>query len=137
MSLYLNFVRMVFRSAFKIHYPMLYFLSRKVVIRMHRYKNLLSSFIQQSKEILGNNLIGIYLHGSAAMGCFNQKSDIDLLIVVKESIPGKIKFWYMNMVAELNDYAPAKGIELSIFCRIYARHSYTQLLLICISLQHI
>ena len=34
------------------------------------------------RAILGNNLVGFYLHGSLAMGCFNpDRSDIDLLVV--------------------------------------------------------
>ncbi|MCK5129970.1 MAG: nucleotidyltransferase domain-containing protein [Clostridiales bacterium] len=30
--------------------------------------------------------MGIYLHGSLAMGCYTNNSDIDLLIVVKEPL---------------------------------------------------
>lgn len=36
-------------------------------------KELLDDFVMSSKNILGDNLTGIYLHGSAAMGCFNNK----------------------------------------------------------------
>ncbi len=73
------------------------------------------SFVAQSQEILGDNLVGIYLHGSAVMGCFNEKkSDIDLVVVVNTLIPDNIKRQYMDMVVELNAYAPKKGIELSI-----------------------
>lgn len=37
-------------------------------------------------EELSENLVGIYLHGSLAMGCFNpSRSDVDL-VVVKESL---------------------------------------------------
>lgn len=44
------------------------------------YEDLLFRFTKMSKETLGDNLIGIYLHGSAAMGCFHsQKSDDDIL----------------------------------------------------------
>lgn len=82
---------------------------------MNQYKDLLDSFVQQNKSILGNNLIGIYLHGSAVMGCFNdKKSDIDLLIVIKKDISDEIKQLYMDMVVELNKQAPVKGLELSI-----------------------
>ena len=78
-------------------------------------ENITKSFVEQSQAILGNNLVGIYLHGSAVMGCFNEKkSDIDLLIVVNTVIPNEIKRRYMDMVVELNTYAPEKGIELSI-----------------------
>lgn len=49
------------------------------------------------------------------MGCYNEKkSDIDLLAVVKQVIPDNIKHRFMDMVVELNTYAPSKGIELSI-----------------------
>ncbi len=72
-------------------------------------------FVEQSQTILKDNLIGIYLHGSATMGCVNpQKSDIDLLVVVNTAIPDKIKIQYMDMALELNTYAPKKGLEFSI-----------------------
>ena len=78
-------------------------------------KSLIDDFVIQSKNILGNNLTGIYLHGSAVMGCFNsKKSDIDLLVVVKYAVAKEIKRQYMDMVVSLNQKAPKKGIELSI-----------------------
>lgn len=78
-------------------------------------KRLLDEFVIHSKEILGDNLTGIYLHGSAVMGCFNdRKSDIDLLVVVKDVISKEIKLRYMDMIIELNRHAPEKGVELSI-----------------------
>ena len=44
-------------------------------------------FVEKSIEILQDNLVGVYLHGSAVMGCFNPaKSDLDLIVVVKESM---------------------------------------------------
>ena len=85
---------------------------------MDALKDLLQSFVTQSQKILGDNLIGIYLHGSAVMGCYNKKkSDIDLLVVVEEAIPDNIKHCFLDMVVELNNYAPPKGIELSIVKR--------------------
>lgn len=82
---------------------------------MDEYRNLLDSLAQQSKNILGDNLIGIYLHGSAVMGCFNnEKSDIDFIVVIKTDISNEIKRQYMDMAVELNKQAPAKGIEFSI-----------------------
>lgn len=51
------------------------------------YQEILNEIVKQSKKLLGVELVGIYLHGSMAMGCFNSdKSDIDLLIVIKNSI---------------------------------------------------
>ena len=38
-------------------------------------------FVSQSRLILGENLVGVYLHGSAVMGCFNPaKSDLDFIV---------------------------------------------------------
>ena len=85
---------------------------------MNTLNDLLKSFVAQSQKILGDNLIGIYLHGSAVMGCYNEKkSDIDLLVVVSHIIPNDIKHRFMDMVVDLNTYAPSKGIELSIVKR--------------------
>ncbi len=78
-------------------------------------ENITENFVKQSQKILGDNLAGIYLHGSAAMGCFNEKkSDIDLLVVVDSALSDEIKRRYMDMVVELNTYAPKKGFELRI-----------------------
>lgn len=84
------------------------------------YRDLLMKFVSFSKEIFGNNLTGIYLHGSAVMGCFQPgKSDIDLLLVVKEDISDDAKRQFMDMVVELNKQAPAKGLELSIIKEVF------------------
>ena len=46
-------------------------------------EKLLYDFVERSQDILGDNLVGIYLHGSLAMGGFTpDKSDIDLIVVV-------------------------------------------------------
>lgn len=82
---------------------------------MDEYSNLIDDFVRQNQNILGENLVGIYLHGSAVMGCFNsQKSDLDFIIVIREPVSNAAKRAYMDMVVELNKQAPAKGIELSI-----------------------
>ena len=67
------------------------------------------NFTRRSREILGDNLVGIYLRGSAAMDCFNEKkSDIDLLTVVDRPISDEEKRKYMDMAAALNADAPEK-----------------------------
>lgn len=78
-------------------------------------QELLNNLVDESKKILGDNLTGIYLHGSAAMGCFHvKKSDIDFIIVVKKELSKKIKRKYMDMLIELNQKAPKKGIEMRL-----------------------
>ena len=75
----------------------------------------INSFVEKSKEILQDNLVGVYLHGSAVMGCYNpSKSDIDLIVVVKDFIEDKVKRAFMDMVIELNEKGPEKGLEMSI-----------------------
>ncbi len=74
-----------------------------------------TGFVEKSKEILQENLVGIYLHGSAVMECFNPaKSDLDLIVVVKNSMSDADKRAYMGMVVDLSSQGPAKGIEMSV-----------------------
>ena len=77
--------------------------------------SLINGFVEQTKELLRENLVGIYLHGSLAMGCFNpRKSDIDLIIVVDQPLSDPVKRAYLDMVVGYNACGPAKGIEMSI-----------------------
>lgn len=77
--------------------------------------NITKTIVTQSRQILGPHLAGIYLHGSAAMGCFHEKkSDIDLLVVVYDEISDQRKRRYMNMMVAVNAHAPEKGIEFSL-----------------------
>ena len=79
---------------------------------------LIERFTQETARILGDNLVGVYLHGSAVMGCFHPaKSDLDLLVVVEHAMTDEAKREFMDMVIQLNDEAPAKGIEMSIVRR--------------------
>lgn len=51
-----------------------------------------TGFVDQIKQLLGSNLVGIYLHGSLSFGCFNpNRSDIDLLVVTKQLMSNQIK----------------------------------------------
>lgn len=79
------------------------------------YQKLIDQLVEQGCHIIGSNLVGIYLHGSMAMGCFNEKkSDIDILIVVEEALTDRQKRSLMDVIVALNDSAPAKGIEMSV-----------------------
>ena len=76
---------------------------------------LIKEFVEESKSILLDNLVGIYLHGSSVMGCFNpRRSDIDLIIVVHHHLTDSVKRSYMDMVIKYNALGPEKGIEMSI-----------------------
>lgn len=78
-------------------------------------ESLTNLFVQKCREIFRDNLVGVYLHGSAVMGCFNaEKSDIDLIVAVRKALTGEVKRRFMDAVTELNSLAPKKGIELSV-----------------------
>ncbi|MBO4422034.1 MAG: DUF4111 domain-containing protein [Clostridia bacterium] len=78
-------------------------------------KELLKTFVSRCKQILKDELCGVYLHGSAVMDCFNaKKSDTDLIVVVNNGIPDEVKRAFMEMTVELDACAPRKGIEMSV-----------------------
>ena len=76
---------------------------------------MISRFTEMSREILNGRLAGVYLHGSAVMGCYQpKKSDLDFLIVVNTALPDKEKRRFMDKLLELDQDCPGKGIEMSI-----------------------
>ncbi len=67
------------------------------------------------QAILGKNLIGIYVHGSIAFGCFNaKKSDIDFLVVLEKDAHLEQKISLIQTLLDLKDEAPKKGFEMSV-----------------------
>ena len=87
---------------------------------MKTYQVVIDDFIAAAREIIEEQLTGVYLHGSLAMGCFNpDKSDIDLIIVIEENISDEQKMKFMERVAALNWQAPANGLEMSVVLRKY------------------
>jgi Domain of unknown function (DUF4111)/Nucleotidyltransferase domain len=51
----------------------------------------LNGLVRDLQRVLGDALVGVYLHGSLALGCFNPAlSDVDLLVVTKAPLsPGE------------------------------------------------
>lgn len=68
------------------------------------------------KDQLDNNLIGIYLHGSLAMGSYYRpKSDVDIIVVSKSAIGEKLANAAGKALAELAERRPTTGnLELSV-----------------------
>lgn len=86
------------------------------------YQKLLDHFSAFTQECFGDQLTGIYLHGSMAMGCFYAgKSDIDLIVIIERDIPVLQKIAFLNQMIQFNGIAPAKGLELSVVKRKYCR----------------
>ena len=79
-----------------------------------KVKSLMDDITNKFCNVLGDNLIGIYLHGSVAFGCYNpQKSDIDFIVVTKEAPSFEQKKEIISFILDINEYAPHKGIEMS------------------------
>lgn len=79
---------------------------------------LLEAFAEGTRRVLGDRLTGIYLHGSAAMGCYNPaKSDLDLIVVVENALTDADRRAYMTLIDALNAQTPGKGIEMSVVRR--------------------
>lgn len=67
------------------------------------------------REALADNLVGIYVHGSLAFGCFVwETGDIDLIIVVREEPLHEQKKRIITGIIEIEKDAPPKGIEMSV-----------------------
>lgn len=83
-----------------------------------QYGELLYDFVDATCKAFGDNLVGIYLHGSAAMGCFNPASgDIDLIVVIKDALDFDKRCTYIDDMVRLNARAPKKGLEVSVVRR--------------------
>ena len=85
-------------------------------------REILNKIANEYEEILGNNLVGIYVHGSLAFGCFNpMKSDIDFIVVVNNTPTIHEKEALIKTLLYLSAEAPAKGYEMSVvlsrFCK--------------------
>ncbi len=76
---------------------------------------LLQNIKDEFAGILKTNLVGVYLHGSIPMNCFNPKfSDVDFIVIIQEKISLKIKKKIINSLLLLSKSAPPKGLEMSI-----------------------
>lgn len=75
------------------------------------------------KEELSDNLLGIYVHGSLAMGCFNpHKSDIDFLVVVNRKLTPVNNSRIAKLALSLHDDMPnERGIEFTIILETYLK----------------
>ena len=74
-------------------------------------------------EILKDQLVGIYLHGSLAAGCFHwEHSDIDFLVVTHGEIRVEAKIGLVETLYALLPEAPPEGFEMSVVQEKYCRN---------------
>jgi streptomycin 3"-adenylyltransferase len=80
-----------------------------------RLEMLLQVLSNRYAEILGDQMIGFYLHGSIAFGCFAwEQSDVDFIVVVNEPLAVQTKIGLLDILEDLRDQAPPKGFEMSV-----------------------
>ena len=78
-------------------------------------------FVRDVRAILGEHLVGIYLHGSLAMGCFNPEfSDVDLLVVLKRPMLPETKRLLAGLLLTLSE--DPRPLEVSFLLQEELRH---------------
>lgn len=88
----------------------------------NRVQAILERIRTLSIRVFGDNLVGIYIHGSLALGCFNwDNSDIDFIVVLKNAPAQEQKEEYITGILKINKDSPPKGLEMSVVLEKYTR----------------
>ncbi len=78
----------------------------------HPVRRQVDTLVERIAVRFNDALVGIYLHGSLAMGCFNPaRSDIDLLVVLRRGMTRNERYWAAQMLLELSNQP--RPIEIS------------------------
>jgi len=78
-------------------------------------RRLVNNILKHYRRVLGDNLIGFYLHGSLAMNCFNPlSSDVDFLAIVGEKLTIEQKKAIINYLHRQYKKSLVGDIEMSI-----------------------
>ena len=66
------------------------------------YNSQLTEFVSLCRSAFGENLTGVYLHGSSVLGCFHPTgSDVDLLVVTEGEPAAEAKTSFMDALLPL------------------------------------
>lgn len=85
------------------------------------HNRLLDRICADFRRILGSNLVGFYVHGSIAFGCFRwETSDVDFLAVAEQPLSHDEKTALIRSILAHTPDAPPKGIEMSV---VLSRHT--------------
>ncbi|WP_125766449.1 aminoglycoside adenylyltransferase domain-containing protein [Lapidilactobacillus wuchangensis] len=85
---------------------------------------LLSHLQQDLPALLGDNLVGVYLHGSYVLKSYHENvSDLDYIIVVKEPLTDQQKLTLMTWTVTTGwQFAPKKGLEFHVLLEKWTQH---------------
>lgn len=79
--------------------------------------HIVTVFVEEMKD----NVVGVYLHGSLAMGCFNPAtSDVDMLVVCEESLSIETKRKFIKRLLALTKDS-RNQLEMSIVLKKYTQ----------------
>jgi predicted nucleotidyltransferase len=74
--------------------------------------------VEALERTLGNDLVGVYLHGSAVLGCFGPLSDIDLVAVSKRAVSTderrRLVTALLDISAPYEPAGPPRPVELDL-----------------------
>ncbi len=88
-----------------------------------RIQPLLAEIRDTCLQICGDKLIGIYVHGSLAFGCFRwDVSDVDFLVVVGAPLTLTEKQALATFLLCPQNAVPDKGLEMSVVLETDCRH---------------
>ncbi|WP_165949064.1 aminoglycoside adenylyltransferase domain-containing protein [Kribbella turkmenica] len=76
----------------------------------------MEAYVRDALDAIGLRTVGVYVHGSLAMDCFYRaKSDVDVLVVVPETLTGAEREHVARTLAERSEHRPMPGdLELSV-----------------------
>lgn len=85
---------------------------------IHSYDTVFNNIEERYREILGENLVGIYVHGSIAFSCFTwETGDIDFIVVIDSPLEQCEKESLIRALLDLDEKVPPKGLEMSVVLR--------------------
>jgi Domain of unknown function (DUF4111)/Nucleotidyltransferase domain len=74
-------------------------------------------------DVLGDNVVGVYLHGSATMDAFvRTRSDVDVLVVSNDAVARSARHQLADVLSESSLPCPGVGLELEIVQRAEMAH---------------
>jgi hypothetical protein len=80
----------------------------------------IQTLCEQARTTLGQMLVGVYLHGSLALGCFNvERSDLDLLVVSRQRMAVETKRDRMCQLLQLSNAPCPLEISFLVFPEIH------------------
>jgi predicted nucleotidyltransferase len=82
------------------------------VLHLREY---LAELVRRTSSVLDDQLVGVYLHGSAAMDAFvPSRSDVDVLVVTTSAVAAEARHTLAEALTPTALPYPGVGLELSV-----------------------